>query len=194
MAGASQETYGRSSTQLELPARLAKNTGAHPLLKLLCFSYVSTTNFVKTSPELAPLFARVAHLAAIWSTSASSSFSRTCPRTYAKKRCERKMIRKPRLASKRSTDQQNQKVPTRTQASTAVATRMSPKTPNGNPRVKQVKSFYSKAFAIPFLRLGFPRIEAELRSALGARFTRVDPASISPLRQFGRLKTQRCCS
>jgi len=184
VAGASQETYGRSSTQLELPARLAKHTGTHPLLKPLSFSYVSTANFVKTSLELAPVFTRVAHLAAIWSTSASSSFSGTYLRTYAKKRCERK-IRQPRLASKRPTDQQNQKVLTRTQASTAVATRMSPKTPKGNPRVKQVKSFYSEAFATPFLGLGFPRIEAELRSALAARSTGEDPASISPLRQFG---------
>ena len=96
MAGGSQETYGRSSPQLELPARLAKNTGTHPLLKPLSFSYVSTANFVKTSLELAPVFARVAHLAAIWSTSASSSFSGTYPGTYAKKRCERK-IRQPRL-------------------------------------------------------------------------------------------------
>ena len=62
---------------------------------------------------------------------------------------------------------------------------MSPKTPKGNPRVKQLKSFYSKAFAIPFLGLGVPRIEAELRSTLGARSTGVDPALISPLRQFG---------
>ena len=103
----------------------------HQWLKLPSFSYVSTANFVKTSLELVPVLARVAHLAAIWSTSASSSFSGTYPRTYAKTRCERK-IRQPRLASKRPTDQQNQKVLTRTQASTAVATRMSPKTPKGN--------------------------------------------------------------
>ena len=184
MAGGSQETYGRSSPQLELPARLAKNTGTHPLLKPLSFSYVSTANFVKTSLEVTPVFARVAHLATIWPTSTSRSFSGTYPRTYAKTRCERK-IRQPRLASKRPTDQQNQNVLTRTQASTAVATRMSPKTPKGNPRVKQVKSFYSEAFAISFLGLGFPRIEPELRSTLGARSTGVDPASTSPLRQLG---------
>ena len=177
MAGASQETYGRLSTQLELPARLAKHTGTHPLLKPLSFSYVSTANFVKTSLELAPVFARVAHLPSVWWTSASSSFSGTYPRTYVKKRCERK-CRQPRLASKRPTDQQNQKVLTRTPASRAVVTRMSPKTPKGNPRVKQVKSFYSEALKTPFLGLGFPRIEAELRSALGARSTAVDPASI----------------
>lgn len=114
-----------------------KIAGTHPLLLSLSLSYVTTANFVKTSLELAPVFARPAHLTAVWSTSVSISFIGTIPRVYARKRCKGR-TGEIRLASKRPTDH----VIATTKRLAAVVSRTSPQTTKGNPQAKQ--GFFSK--------------------------------------------------